>query len=341
MILKNEMTKGISRRGMLKRLSAATVLAASGCGRRSGPSNLVHIATTASLNLTMSALLHQQQFLESFDLTPDVVAMADGSKILGGIYSGSIDVSPMSGFGQLFPAVERGADLKIINAATLIPLLAVFSSKPNVRSLKDLEGKVVGVGALGSLVHQLIVTLLRKYSVDVAAVRFVNIGSSADIFKGVMAGTVDAGSGDASFADDPEAHNVHVLQNGNLSVELPQFTYQAGYTSSRVIQAKRDVLVRVLAAYANLFRFVEVPSAQDAFLRARKSVLPNAPDREALGEWNFLQRVKPFARDLTISPERVSYLQQINLDFKIQKEILPFERVVDMSLAQDALKLLT
>jgi NitT/TauT family transport system substrate-binding protein len=335
------MTEGLSRRAML-RLSGAALLAAGGCGGRpSGSPNAVHIATAAGgLNQTMSALLHQQQFLESFDLTPDVVAMADGSKIVGGIYSGAIDVSPMSGFGQVFPAVERGADLKIINAATLTPWQALFSAKPNVQSLKDLEGKVVGVGALGSLVHQLTVTVLRKYSVDVSAVRFVNIGSSADIFKGVQAGTVDAGAGPVSFVDEAESYKVHAIPNGNMTVELKEFTYQAGWTSSRVIEARRDVLVRVLAAYAKLFRFVEQPSAQDAFLRARKSVFPNAPEREHVGEWSYLQTVKPFASDLMLSPERVRYMQQINIDFQIQKEMLPFDRVVDMSLALDARKLL-
>src|ERR1051325_8038086 len=116
------MTQKLSRRRMLARLSAAALLAAGGCRRASaGSSRSVHIATAAGgLNVTMSELLRQQKFLESFDLTPDVVAMADGTKIVGGIYSGSIDVSPMSGFGQVFPAGERGADLKIINAATLI-----------------------------------------------------------------------------------------------------------------------------------------------------------------------------------------------------------------------------
>jgi hypothetical protein len=33
-------------------------------------------------------------------------------------------------------------------------------------------------------------------------------------------------------------------------------------------------------------------------------------------------------------------MQQLNVSFKVQKEILPFERVADMSLAADALKLL-
>jgi hypothetical protein len=101
------------------------------------------------------------------------------------------------------------------------------------------------------------------------------------------------------------------------------------------------VLVRVLAAYAKLFRFVAQPSSKGAFLAARRAVIPNATEREHLAEWNYLQTFKPFASDLLISPERVRYLQQLNLDFQIQTQMLPFDRVVDMSLAHDALKLLT
>ncbi len=336
------MTTHLTRRAVL-RMSGAALLAAGGCGRppAAGGSTPVHIATASGgLNLTMSELLRQQKFLEAFDLTPTVVAMADGSKIVGGIYSGSIDVSPMSGFGQVFPAIERGADLKIINAATLLPGLALFSNKPEVRTLKDLEGKVVGVGAIGSLVHQLTVSVLRKYAVDVTSVRFVNIGSSADIFKGVGAGTVDAGAGPAAFFDDAAAHHLHAVEHGNMTEELPEFTYQAGWTSARMLATKRDTIVRVLAAYATLFRFVADPSSQDAFLKARRAVFPDATEREHVGEWSYLQRFKPFAADLMLTPERVRYMQQVNIDFGIQNEMLPFERVVDLSLAQEAQKLL-
>src|SRR5262249_59479526 len=117
------MPEPLSRRAMLMRLSSAALLAAGACRRTPpGSGNAVHIATAAGgLNMTMSELLRQQKFLESFGLEPDVVAMADGSKIVGGIYSGSIDVSPMSGFAQVFPAGGRGGDLEIINAAELIP----------------------------------------------------------------------------------------------------------------------------------------------------------------------------------------------------------------------------
>ena len=338
------MPERLTRRQALTRLSTAALFTAGACSRgpSSQSSNVVHIANASGeLNLLMSELMRQQQFMESFDLRPEVVAMADGTRILGGIVSGSLDMSPMSGFGQVFPAVERGANLKIINAATLLPALALYSGKPDVRTLKDLEGKVVAVGSVGALVHQLAVTLLRKYAVDISTIRFVSIGSSTDTFRGVMAGTVDAGAGPASYFDNTESYQVHGLEHGNMTAELPEFTYQAGWASGQAIAAKRDVLVRVLAAYAKLFRFVLQPSAQDAFLSAHKTVFPSAPSNEGLSAWRYLQTYKPFAVDLMLSAERVRYMQQINLDFKNQREMLPFDRVVDLSLAREALALLT
>jgi ABC-type nitrate/sulfonate/bicarbonate transport system substrate-binding protein len=332
----------MTRRDLLCRLSAAAVFGTGCSTRQPNPGkSLVRIATASgNLNTTMNALLRQQKFLEAFDLNPELIPIADGSKILGGIYGGSLDVAPFSGFGQVFPAIEHGGALKIINASTLVPMLALFSAKPNVKSLHDLEGRTVGVGSLGALVHQLTVTLLRKHSVDVSKVRFVNIGSNTDIFRGVMAGTVDGGVGASSFIENADDYKVHLLQNGDMSTELTEFTYQAGWTSRQAIDSKRDVIVRVLAAYAKLFRFVQDPSSQDAFLRARRTAFPTAPEHEHLSEWNFLQRVKPFALDLQISPERVRYIQQINLDFGAQKEMLPYERVADMSIAREAVGLL-
>ena len=334
------MSHAVSRRTLMGQLSMAGLLAACGQAPQAG-GKPARIATGAGgLNMAMSELMRQQGFLESFGLAPEVIPMADGAKILSGVIGGSVDICPMSGFGQIFPAIEHGAELKIINASTLRPELALFSGKANVRTLKDLEGKVVGVGAIGSLVHQLTVTLLRKYAVDVTTVRFVSIGSNTDIFKGVQAGTVDGGVGPSALIDTADHYKVHALPNGDMSVELQDFTYQAGWTSARIIAEKRDVLVRVLAAYAKLFRFVEQPAAKEAFIKAHRTVFATVPEEEHLAEWNFLQTARPFAADLVLSPERVRYIQQLNIDFQVQKQMLPYERVVDASLAQEALKLL-
>jgi ABC-type nitrate/sulfonate/bicarbonate transport system substrate-binding protein len=293
-----------------------------------------------ALNLAMAQLMRQEKFLESFDLAPDVLVVADGTRILGAVVSGSIDASMMSGFGQVFPAVERGAAIKVLAGGALLPGVALFSAKPEVRTLKDLEGRAIGTGSIGALIYQLTVGLLEKYKVDTSRMRFVNIGSSTDIFRAVATGTVDGGLADAALIDTAAEHHVHLVEHGNLSVELPEYTYQGAWASDQKIQTEREVLVRALAAYAKLYRFVQDPHSREAFMRARRSAFPTAPETDHLAQWHYIQTYKPFAVDLVPRPERLRYMQELNVRFKAQRQIMPFERIADMSLAADAVKLL-
>jgi ABC-type nitrate/sulfonate/bicarbonate transport system substrate-binding protein len=295
---------------------------------------------SGALNLTMAELMRRERYLESFGLSPDIIGVADGTRILGGIVGGSIDASLMSGFGQVFPAIDRGAPLKIIGGGALLPMLALFSARPDIKTLKDLEGRTLGTGSIGALVYQLTVTLLRKYQVDTTKIRFVNIGSNADIFRAVGAGTIDAGAGEAALISEAARYGVHLIEHGDMSVELPEFTYQAAWTSDRAIATRRGTLVRALAAYARLYRLVQSPAGRQPFLAARRAVFAKAPESEHLANWNFIQRCKPFAVNLSLEPERLRYLQAINIDFKVQKSPLAYERVANMSLAVEALALL-
>ncbi len=327
----------VSRRELLL---GASGMVLSGAGLAANPARIKVANAGGSLNLTMGELMRQQRFLESFDLDPEILTVADGTRILGGIVSGSVDVSTASGFGQVFPAIERGAALKILAGGSLLPALALFSAKPGIRTLQDLAGKTIGTGSIGALIHQLTVSLLQKYQVDVSRIRFVNIGSSADIYRAVAAGTVDGGAVDVALIENAAEHRMHLLEHGNMSVELKEYTYQGAWTSDRMIATNRNALVRTLAACARLYRFVQTPQARDAFMRARRVVFPTAAGSEHLALWNYIQTYKPFAVTLALTPERLRYMQALNVSFKVQRQILPFERVADMSIAADALKLL-
>jgi ABC-type nitrate/sulfonate/bicarbonate transport system substrate-binding protein len=130
------------------------------------------------------------------------------------------------------------------------------------------------------------------------------------------------------------------LVDGDLWKELPEYTYQASFAADRAIAEKREALVRVLAAYGKLYRFVSAPNSREAFLRARATVFKNSEASEADFEWQFAQKYQPYATDLTLSEERIRYMQNLNVEFDVQKKILPFDEVADMSLAKEALKLL-
>jgi ABC-type nitrate/sulfonate/bicarbonate transport system substrate-binding protein len=333
------MVQPLSRRQLL-RASGVALLSVPFWSAAAKPASVKIANASGDLNLTMRELMRQQKFLESFDLVPEVLEVADGTRILAGLISSSVDISTMSGFGQAFPAIERGAPIKILAGGALLPGLALFSSKPEVIGLKHLEGKTIGTGSIGALIYQLTVTLLQKYQVDTSGVRFVNVGSSSDIFSAVVAGTVDAGAADVALIEHAAEHHVHPIEHGNMSVELKEYTFQGAWTVARNIAAERDTLVRTLAAYAKLYRFVQSPASEDAFFRARRAVFASAPESAHRAQWDYIQKYKPYAVDLALTPERLRYIQELNVGFKVQKEILPFERVADMSLAADALRLL-
>ena len=94
----------------------------------------VTIANAAgNINLVMQELMKQQQFLEGMGLEPNVMNVADGAKMMGGILGGDIDCSTMAGFGQVFPEIERGGKLKVLAGASLLPTLSVFTGKPDIK----------------------------------------------------------------------------------------------------------------------------------------------------------------------------------------------------------------
>lgn len=317
------------------------VLAGSALAQGGAAPVAVRIANASgNTNLAMQQLMRTQGFLQKMGLDPTVVNVADGGKIVGSLVGGDMDISTMSGFSQVFSAIERGGRMKIVAGAMLLPALALYTGKGNIQSLKDLEGKVVGAGSSGSLVHQLTVALLMKKGVDYKKVQFANIGSSGDVFRAVTVGTVDAGLGEVSFIEQQDKYKVRLLPSGNLSVELQEYTYQGAYATDRTIQTKRDVIVRTLAAYAQLYRFVHKPEAKEAFFKARQEVLKTVGQEENEAQWNYVQRHKPFAVNLELSEERLRYMQQLNVELGVQKAVLPFDQVADMSLARDALRLI-
>ena len=301
-------------------------------------SNIANAA--GATNLTLLQLIKQQKFLEEFGIDPNVVNVADGSKIVSALLGGDMDISTMSGFGQVFPAIEKGGKLKILAGAMLLPSQALFTAKPNIQTLKDIEGKNVGSGAPGSLVHQLTVALFKKKGVDYRKVNFVNIGSSVDVFRAVTVGTIDAGLGEVTHIEEQDKFKVRPLPGGNLSTELTEYTYQGAYATDRAIETKRDLLVRTLAAYGKLYRFVHKPEAKEAFFKARDAALRSTTPQENEVMWQYLQKHKPYAVNLVLNEERLRYMQQLNIELGVQKTVLPFAQVADMSIARDAVALL-
>jgi ABC-type nitrate/sulfonate/bicarbonate transport system substrate-binding protein len=295
------------------------------------------VNTSGNTNLVLAALLKQEGFFEQLGVDANILHVSDGSKLIGSLLSGEMDMCALSGFGQVLPAIEKGARLKILAGGALLALQAIMTKNPAIKTVKDLEGRTVGTGSVGALLHQLVVALLRKKGVDEKKVTFVNVGSSTDVFRAIVAGIIDAGPAEVW---QQGKFGVGALEDGAFYTDLQEFTYQASYGSDRAIAGKRDAIVRTLAAYGKLYRFLGEARSREPFVKAFATATGKDDREEAQAQWQFYKDRKPFAVDLVLSEERVRYMQDLNVSLGVQKRVLPYEQACDMSLARDAVKLL-
>ncbi|RWR28042.1 ABC transporter substrate-binding protein [Sinirhodobacter populi] len=329
----------MDRRNFLQAGVSATTLL--GMGRTAfaqsgGALRKIVIGTTSgNSGATLFRIMRDRGIFEEFGLDAEILSVGDGNKIVTGVLAGDIDMCRASGFGQVLTAIEKGAALKVTGGASVLITQALFTSRPEIRTLKDLDGKTIGTGAPGALLHNMTTVLLRKNGIDPDSVTFVNIGSSNQVFRAVAAGTVDAGPSQLDVYDGQARFGVHSI--ADFWSELPEYPYQASYSSSRAIRDKRDTLVSCMAALGRLYDYVQGPGLRDSYVNAYVSAT-NGDPRDAESQWDLLHRVKPF--DLNLDAGKVDYMQDLNLEFGIQKKKLPVDQVVDFSISADALKLL-
>jgi NitT/TauT family transport system substrate-binding protein len=329
---------GLDRRDVL-RAGAAAVFSLIAPRRlmAADPLKINVVNTSGNTNVVLATLLKQEGIFDRLGLDANILHVSDGSKLIGSLLSGETDMCALSGFGQVLPAIEKGARLKILAGGALLGLQGIMTKHPAIKTVKDLEGRTVGTGSIGALLHQLVVALLRKKGVDEKKVRFVNVGSSTDVFRAVVAGTIDAGPSEAWLQG---RLGTRMLEDGRFYADLQEYTYQASYGSDRAIATKREALVRTLAAYGRLYRFLGEAKSREPFVRAFATATSKDNREEAEAQWQFYQDHTPFAVDLVLSEQRVRYMQDLNVSLGVQKVVLPYEQVCDMSLARDAVKLL-
>jgi len=308
----------------------------SGCGGSSSASEEISIVNSGSVDtLAMQRILDSRGYFDQFGVKTTTTNVTDGSKATAAVTSGRTDVSMLNGFSQIFPAINQGASLRLIGGTLAASSLTLWSAQSDVSSLRDLEGRTVGTGAVGSLLYQIMIAMFDSVGVDSSKVTFVNVGASSDVLKAVSAKRVDAGLSSIAFQASADQFGIHRVVD--VYKELPKYTNQGAFATTKTISSKRAGLVAVLAAYNKLFKYLQSPESKDTFLDAYTAVGGDEAGGKVL--WNFYQTAKPYDTDISLSDEAINYMQQLNVNTSTQPKLLPVSKVADMSLATDALAL--
>lgn len=278
----------------------------------------------------------QKGFFEEFGVDFEFMGVASGVAQMEALLGKTVDLVDSSA-GPVLAAIEKGAALKVM-AGSRPSLNYAFFSQKDTKSLKDLEGQIVGSVPPGNFAHNVTLALLKKNGVDTNKVQFVNIGTSADIYKALVVGKIAAGVSGVTYVPIAERDGLKVL--AEMWKELPDYLTWSFYSSEEYIKSKGDGLARTLAGYAKTYRYVKTPESKELFMKIGTDELKGEPE-QVEAYWNFCKNDGALAVDLAFTPKQIEFMQRLNVDAGgTQTNVLPFEKVVDLSIQKKALELL-
>lgn len=198
------------RRGSLVPVPAAVAVAmlvlVSACGggtSGAGKSNLtqVKVLTPLGLNLATSYVLAEDLgYFKEEGIDVKIIGVNTLPDAIAGLVSGEGDVVSCNVLNGMAPAIEKGLDVRIISGVLRDSQSLMASPKadlPHVdegfpESLRDLEGKSVGVYALGGATEFQLREIFNAAGLDADKVHFQAIAPPA-MLPALTSGRIDAG----------------------------------------------------------------------------------------------------------------------------------------------------
>jgi NitT/TauT family transport system substrate-binding protein len=138
--------------GALAAIGIAAVLAGSGADAQDAPHVKVTVGETVSLSHLGLYVGMQKGFFQKQGIDIERVVMPGGSKVLGTLVSGDIDIAYLATFAAL-QAQIRGLPIKIVGVShdmEIYTLLARTDLKGTINTAADLKGRTIGISTIGS-----------------------------------------------------------------------------------------------------------------------------------------------------------------------------------------------
>jgi len=262
---------------------------------------------------------------ESIDLQMILVA---STVQVAALTTGDIDFSGAQ--SQVMAGAARGLPVKVVGFLTIKPSFWLMA-KPEIRSMADLKGKIIGITAIGSSTDTLARFLLTKNGLtpdrDVA---LIGTGTTSNILTAMKAGTVDAGVLSPPF-------NAMAKQMGYRTMayfgDYVEQSLSGVGTSDRMIRERPELVRRMLIATIKSLRFIQQrPSESIQFITKEWGV------DAALADELYKSMLPAFSKDGGMDEKGIRDALKRESDRMALKEETPLSRVLDLRLLRELQK---
>jgi ABC-type nitrate/sulfonate/bicarbonate transport system substrate-binding protein len=263
-------------------------------------------------------------FYKSEGLDVDKIQMqpAIGVKAL---ISGDVDY--LLAWGSALRAAVTGVPIKAVVGIAGRPL-HVLIARPEIKTPKDLKGKIIGVDSVAGTVDYLSRVAVRHFGFEPEKdVKIIVTGESPTRLAALRAGSIDATPIDVAFAVKAEDEGFRRLVYLGELIELP---LSGIAVMDQKLQTQRDQVRRVVRATVRGTRYLKQNRAE--MVQMLSDYLHITPTQSAKA---YDASINSFSDDGMISDKGVSLDVQLTKErLKITKDI-PLSQLVDWSLVKE------
>jgi NitT/TauT family transport system substrate-binding protein len=215
-------------------------------------------------------------------LTLDVLYTQGSGETIQIVLSGSIDIGIGPGTHAVFGAYSKGAPIRMIGASFTGARDQLYYVRGDsmIRSMKDADGKTIGISTSGSSSHMLALALAKHFGITLVPQATGNYSAT---LTQVMTKQVDIGFAQAPFVlDAVEDGRIRLVAHGADMPEVQNQSIRAWITHAATLERRKDALARYVTAYREtldwLYSSPDAIKAYAAWSGLAESLARQAPD---------------------------------------------------------------
>ncbi len=197
---------------------------------------------------------------KNHELDVQLVYARGGNSAMQALVGGAVDYAATALDVAIQAYANAGAGIRRFAVTGRLPLFALVTAPKTasqIRSIKDLEGRTVGVSALGNADHALTLYLLKQAGADARKVQFATVG--VNLLEALRQGQMDAGVVQEPALTVLRRSGARVVMNG-MDLEDARhhlggsFEFMGVAVRAKEIEQRRPEMVALTKALADALR---------------------------------------------------------------------------------------
>ena len=286
----------------------------------------IRIAVSGGYNMIFlsSGVAQHRGFFKDKGLDADIVVMG-ASPSIAALINGVIDFTLLT--GTVIRAAIRGLPVRLV-AGLMTSSPHVLLARPEIKSVKELTGKKVGLPGFGDATHVLARIILARNGVDPdKEVQFVPLGPDSGRFAGLQQRLADAVVTSPPWDFEGNKIGYNILAR---AYEYLNYPLSGVGVNVRPIQQKRDQVKRSARALIRASRFI-----RDHREEAVKVLIAWGKAKPEHAYAAYDATVKVISPDGGIPEDGLKFLvEQAKRDVKMTRDI-PMSEIDDFSILRE------